>query len=98
MIFKKACSSPEIAHDRKLESAGYTVSVNGGNDWLRQLHFCRSLITAVRENYEKINLNYRVSMYQIPTMQCWGTVTFWYGSGSAPLTDKAGSGSDSFLQ
>jgi hypothetical protein len=58
MIFKKACSSPEVAHDRKLESAGYTVSVNGGNDWLRQLHFCRSLITAVKEN-----LNYTVSMY-----------------------------------
>jgi hypothetical protein len=44
MIFKKACSSPEVAHDRKLESTSYTVSVNGGNDWLRQLHFRRSLI------------------------------------------------------
>ncbi len=27
--------------------------------------------------------------------QCWGTVTFWSGSGSVPLT--YGSGSDSFL-
>jgi hypothetical protein len=66
MIFKKACSSPEVAHDRKLESAGYTVSVNSGNHWFGQLHFCRSLITAVRENDEKINLNYTVSMY----LQC----------------------------
>ncbi len=97
MIFEKTCRSPEVAHDRKLEAAGYTVSVNGGNDWLRQLHFCRSLITAVRENSEKIHLNYTVSTY-VTTMQCWGTVRFWYGFGSAPLTNKAVSGSDSLLQ
>ncbi len=33
---------------------------------------------------------------------CWGSVTFWCGSGSAPLTNRSGSGSnsgsDSFLQ
>ncbi len=29
-------------------------------------------------------------------MRCWGSVTFWCGSGSVPLTN--GSGSDSFLQ
>jgi hypothetical protein len=29
-------------------------------------------------------------------LQCWGSVTFWCGSGSEPLTNK--SGSNSFLQ